>query len=531
VIRQDCSTVGSDWFSRVTVKDITWIEANMNSTDFNWEELSSDDRLTYDAIDKYADSFSWFRLSYRKGLTEEFMDKYQHRLSWRVLSRVQKMSPKFINKFKHKIVWSILTESTVFNESMLYQFEDYIDWSRILKTTPTIPDDLIDRHVGELVIDHWTDGSKLTDRTISLLFSKHMDHFISKHKLPDNVIQLYAHTFTYDEWAYIVKNGISSETLRTFKEIINWDAVSMYYKFIDDAEVVRFKNYINWNVLIKERPLSDHLFKHINISIDWNTVTLAPDPSETLIEWYSSNMSHTTGNRNWDTISSSSHITEDLLRILSYHINFDEITIPLTEEFVDEFNDKIKWTTLKLVKPASYEFIEKYKNKIAWFRITRIHHIDDKLVYLFSDFIEWDYLMRNGYLDNDTIIKYADKFNAKELSIYAKLSESDITLFLSKRYDLDFRAISITQRLSEPFIEKWFSCLDRELISFFQPLSDNFIEKHKSYLSLPLIERSRSMSGSERMYIRNAFIDISRRKLQLVPTLDIIKHLLSDQFK
>ncbi|MNW57372.1 hypothetical protein D3C74_351700 [compost metagenome] len=151
------------------------------------------------------------------------------------------------------------------------------------------------------------------------------------------------------------------------------------------------------------------------------------------------------------------------------------------------------------------------------------------MVDLFDEYIPWDTLLRENEIDNDIALRYIDSFSAYNISLYVKMSED----FISKLWsvELDYRVLSLTQELSEKFITKRFSKLDRELISFFQPLSDEFIEKNRPFLSMPLIERSRSMTANERNAIRDAFIDLSRKKLKLESTLDIIKHILSDQFK
>jgi len=73
-----------------------------------------------------------------------------------------------------------------------------------------------------------------------------------------------------------------------------------------------------------------------------------------------------------------------------------------------------------------------------------------------------------------------DKLDWYIISISQDLSEEFIEKYKDK---LDWNCISIYQKLSEEFIEKYKNKVSWYYISKHQKLSDNFIEKYRNYLN------------------------------------------------
>jgi hypothetical protein len=93
----------------------------------------------------------------------------------------------------------------------------------------------------------------------------------------------------------------------------------------------------------------------------------------------------------------------------------------------------------------------------------------------------WEHISIYQKLSEAFIEKYADKVDLVYISMYQKLSD----VFIEKHKDkVDWIRISMCQKLSEPFIEKYADKVEWYYISEYQKLSKPFIEKHKDKITL-----------------------------------------------
>jgi len=95
-------------------------------------------------------------------------------------------------------------------------------------------------------------------------------------------------------------------------------------------------------------------------------------------------------------------------------------------------------------------------------------------------------------LSEDFIEKYKDKISWGYISAYQKLSENFIEKYKDK---VDWSQISEYQKLSEDFIKKFKDKVDWYHISKFQKLSENFIVKYKDYVYWSLISQYQKLSS------------------------------------
>ena len=90
--------------------------------------------------------------------------------------------------------------------------------------------------------------------------------------------------------------------------------------------------------------------------------------------------------------------------------------------------------------------------------------------------VDWFYISIYQKLSEGFIEKYSDKFIWHYISAYQTLSEE----FIEKHYNkVDWDKISINQKLSEEFIEKYCDNVDWYCISKYQTLSEEFRQKHR----------------------------------------------------
>lgn len=144
----------------------------------------------------------------------------------------------------------------------------------------------------------------------------------------------------------------------------------------------------------------------------------------------------------------------------------------LSEEFIEENFDELK----KYVKTynifahqcLSEEFIER--------------HIED---------VDWPNISAYQKLSEDFMLRHSMNLNWPAIFVSQKLSENFIEYLIencpSCKYFL-FEYISIYQKLSISFMEKYFDKLKIHSISKYQYLSEDFIEKHRNKLNHLYIE-------------------------------------------
>ena len=146
--------------------------------------------------------------------------------------------------------------------------------------------------------------------------------------------------------------------------------------------------------------------------------------------------------------------------------------IPLSEEFIDSYADKVNWTWISKYQKLSEQFIEKFQEKVYWSEIS------------------W-----NQKLSEQFIEKFQDKVDWSEISCKQKLSEQFIERFQHKVKDkANWRWISYGQKLSEQFIEKFQEKINWEDISSRQKLSERFIYNNFEKLNLTKIVKYQELS-------------------------------------
>ena len=102
-----------------------------------------------------------------------------------------------------------------------------------------------------------------------------------------------------------------------------------------------------------------------------------------------------------------------------------------------------------------------------------------------------DYISIHQKLSEEFIDKYKDKVKWHYISAYQTLSEE----FIEKHYDkVNWNIISRYQTLSEDFIDKYNDKVDWDFISRYKKLSEEFIEKHNDKVKWECISEHQTLS-------------------------------------
>ena len=166
------------------------------------------------------------------------------------------------------------------------------------------------------------------------------------------------------------------------------------------------------------------------------------------------------------------------------NLNDIEKQIKWNEYYQPDFAWNI-FTTYKN-KVYSDEFIEEFKDKINWLYLITYQKFDEQKLrqyidpYFFRYRSIWSALSIHQTLSETFIDEFKDKLSWLDICCYQKLSEP----FIKTHADyVDWTEISIHQILSESFIEEFQDKVDWYYIDMYQKFSDSFFNKFKEKIN------------------------------------------------
>jgi len=117
--------------------------------------------------------------------------------------------------------------------------------------------------------------------------------------------------------------------------------------------------------------------------------------------------------------------------------NFISISRTLSEDFIEEFQDKVDWRFISKYQTLSESFIEKFQDKVHWENISYYQKLSESFIEKFQDKVYWYNISRYQTLSESFIEKYQDKLDIKDL-----LETNKIT---KQFYNVLTRPISISR--------------------------------------------------------------------------------------
>ena len=124
----------------------------------------------------------------------------------------------------------------------------------------------------------------------------------------------------------------------------------------------------------------------------------------------------------------------------------------LTEDFIQEFKDKVDWTCISRYPHLSEDFIRKFADRVDWYYISAYQYLSENFIREFADKVGWFWISRCQQLSEDFIREFKDKVNWYYISAYQHLSEDFIREFKDK---VSWGWVSRYQHLSKEFIEEF----------------------------------------------------------------------------
>src|SRR3972149_3563536 len=102
----------------------------------------------------------------------------------------------------------------------------------------------------------------------------------------------------------------------------------------------------------------------------------------------------------------------------------------LSEQFIEKFQDKVKWYGISLYQKLSEQFIEKFQDKADWYWISKYQKLSEQFIEKFQDKISIDYETNWLYWTIDQKLSYI-----KENNVPYELVDNNIIAYKSTSDD------------------------------------------------------------------------------------------------
>jgi len=84
---------------------------------------------------------------------------------------------------------------------------------------------------------------------------------------------------------------------------------------------------------------------------------------------------------------------------------------PLSEPFIEKFEDKVNWNSISVYQPLSEPFIEKWKDKVDWDCISECQSLSEPFIEKWKDKVNWDLISEHQPLSEPFIEKWKDNID------------------------------------------------------------------------------------------------------------------------
>lgn len=202
-------------------------------------------------------------------------------------------------------------------------------------------------------------------------------------------------------------------------------------------------------------------------------------------------------------IRSLNEWTSTLEKFKDYPLNFIYRIHIFDENFIRKYWKEINfdWELCSLYQPnLSEDFIEEFFDKLHMEYICNHYQLTENFIRKNKDRLYWDKLSFSQNFSISFIEEMEQYICWKELSMHCFLTEEIIEKYKDR---LDWDMLCCRQRMSEDFMEKMSEYLNWAYLSRYQILSFEFIKKYIDKLDLDLVLKFQVLYESEKEYIEN----------------------------
>jgi len=201
----------------------------------------------------------------------------------------------------------------------------------------------------------------------------------------------------------------------------------------------------------------------------------------------------------WEWVSDNS-LSENFIEEFQDRLGWFEISRMqiLSEDFIRRYKDDVYWNYISSYQNLSGDFILEFAKRLDMDKVLRNYPIPEKIIRNFVDRVIWDEIPRRQKLSEDFIKDFAGRLGWGNISHYQTLSEDFIRKFKDK---VNWYNISKKQTLSEEFIREFADSVDWRGISFNQTLSEDFIKEFAERLSWDGISQNPKISRQTKLNV------------------------------
>ena len=133
----------------------------------------------------------------------------------------------------------------------------------------------------------------------------------------------------------------------------------------------------------------------------------------------------------WMSVSAHKFLTEDFIREFADEVKWGYISAKqhLSEEFIREFADEVDWVGISLCQRLSEDFIREFKDEVGWYCVSKYQRLSEDFIREFKDWVYWDAISYYQQLSEDFIREFKDKVDWDKISTHQHLSEDFIEEF------------------------------------------------------------------------------------------------------
>ena len=133
----------------------------------------------------------------------------------------------------------------------------------------------------------------------------------------------------------------------------------------------------------------------------------------------------------WMSVSAHKFLTEDFIREFADEVKWGYISAKqhLSEEFIREFADEVDWVGISLCQRLSEDFIREFKDEVGWYCVSKYQRLSEDFIREFKDWVYWDAISYYQRLSEDFIREFKDKVDWDKISTHQHLSEDFIEEF------------------------------------------------------------------------------------------------------
>ena len=133
----------------------------------------------------------------------------------------------------------------------------------------------------------------------------------------------------------------------------------------------------------------------------------------------------------WMSVSAHKFLTEDFIREFADEVKWGYISAKqhLSEEFIREFADEVDWVGISLCQRLSEDFIREFKDEVGWYCVSKYQRLSEDFIREFKDSVYWDAISYYQRLSEDFIREFKDKVDWDKISTHQHLSEDFIEEF------------------------------------------------------------------------------------------------------